>query len=272
MNNILEDIKKRLNIEFTKEDIHEFSEGKTEAKVFSIKDKYLIKCSNEYDLNVYEEFLKDSSSYFQKLYYVNYDLGYACLSFLPGKRFDNSLELNYLIDTFYDITSNYRKIDYEGFGYLNDDHKTWPEFLTSEVDYSNSIVFDDTLDDSVVREAIEVISKYEVKPYLTHGDFGTHNFIINDKKLYVIDPMGVVGDPLYDFYFAIFSDIDIYTKVDLKEILKYYDRPLEYKKAMIVVQFYIRLCRTYKYEIEDYPTYKEYFETIKKLFRNNLDN
>lgn len=65
--------------------------------------------------------------------------------------------------------------------------------------------------------------------------------------------MGVVGELLYDFYFAIFSDIDIYTKVDLNEILEFFD--IEYKRAMMVVQFYIRLCRTYKYAREDYPTY-----------------
>lgn len=77
--------------------------------------------------------------------------------------------------------------------------------------------------------------------------------------------MGVVGDLLYDFYFAIFSDTDIYTKVDLNEILKFFDRDIEFKRAMMVVQFYIRLCRTYKYAREDYPTYIEYFEIIKNI-------
>ena len=272
MNNILEDIKKRLNINFTEEDIHEFKEGKTEAKVFSIKDKYLIKCSNEYDMNVFEAFLsKEDSKYFQKLYYVNKKLGYACLSFLPGRKFDEMKDIDYYINTIYDITSNYKKIDYEGFGYFNDDHKTWSEFLSSEIDYSNSITVTEHLDDSLVREAIDVISKYKVEPFLMHGDFGTHNFIINDDKLYVIDPMGVVGDPLYDFYFAIFSNVDIYTKIDLNKLLEYFNRDIEYKKAMMVVQFYIRLCRTYKYAREDYPTYVEYFEIIKKIFKNNLD-
>jgi len=269
MNNILEDIKKKLNIEFREEDIHEFTEGKSEAKVFSICDKYLIKCSNEYDLNVYEAFLaNEENKFFQKLYYVNHELGYACLSFLPGKKYDNSLDTDYYINTVYDITSNYKKIDYEGFGYFNDDHKTWEEFLLSELDYSNSIVKDEELDDSVVRDAIKIISKYKAEPFLLHGDFGIHNFIINDNKLYVIDPMGVVGDPLYDFYFAIFSDVDIYTKVDLNELLKFFEKDSEYKRAMMVVQFYIRLCRTYKYAKEDYPTYIEYFETIKKLIDN----
>ena len=266
MKNILEDIKEKLNIEFTNEDIHEFSEGKSEAKVFSICDKYLIKCSNEYDLNVIETFLsKEENKYFQKLYYVNHELGYACISFLPGKKYDGSLDLDYYINTVYDITTNYKKIDYEGFGYLNDDHKTWPEFLTSEIDYSNSITVGENLDDSAVREAINIISEYTIEPFLMHGDFGTHNFIINDNKLYVIDPMGIVGDPLYDFYFACFSDPDIYTKLDLSELLKFYDRDIRYKKAMMIVQFYIRLCRTYKYAREDYPTYIEYFEIIKKF-------
>jgi hypothetical protein len=267
MNNILEDIKKKLNIEFTNEDIHEFKEGKSEAKVFSICDKYLIKCSNEYDLNVIETFLsKEDNKYFQKLYYVNHELGYACLSFLPGKKYDNSLDIDYYINTVYDITSNYKKIDYEGFGYFNDDHKTWEEFLLSELDYSNSIVKNEELDDSVVRDAIKIISKYKVEPFLLHGDFGIHNFIINDNKLYVIDPMGVVGDPLYDFYFAIFSDISIFNSIKLDDILRYFDRNIKYKRELAYITFIIRLCRTYKYNKDDYNVYIKYLENNEDTF------
>ena len=37
MNNILEDIKKKLNIDFTEEDIHEFKEGKQKLKYLVLK-------------------------------------------------------------------------------------------------------------------------------------------------------------------------------------------------------------------------------------------
>ena len=263
MNEIYEDIKLRLNIDFNEDDIHVFTDGKTDAFVFSIKDTYLIKSSTKQELDVFKAFFSNNKSkYFQKLYYINYDLSYVCLSFLKGSKFNEVLDINYLINAFYEITSNYKKIDYEEFGYLYDDHKSWSDFLKDEVDYSKTMIEGENINTKPVYDAIETISKYEIDKYLIHGDFGTHNFITNNNELFVIDPMGVVGDPIYDFYFAIMSDSDIYTKVDFKDLLKYFDRPIEYKKAMMIVSFFIRLCRTYKYDIEYYPIYVEYFNKI----------
>lgn len=268
MNRILEDVKNRLKIEFNESDIHVFTEGKTEAQVFSIKDEYLIKVCTEYELNVYNEFFsRYKSEYFQKMNYINYDLSYVCLSFLKGHKFDDDLEINYFIKSVYEITSNYKEIDYEGFGYIFDDHKSWYEFLKDEVDYSkNMLSEDDPIDLSCVNKALEVVTKYDIKPYLIHGDFGAHNFIVNDSKMYVIDPMGVIGDPIYDFYFAIFSEPVFYLNIKIEDILTYFDKDIEYKKAIMTIMFFIRLCRTYKYVIEDYETYCNYYnDVITKL-------
>ena len=143
MHNIIEDIKKRLKIDIQEEDIHSFSEGSTEAKVFSIKDKYLVKCSTRKELNVYFEFLaRYQSEYFQKLYFINYELGYICLSFIKGDKYKNNLDINYLINSLYDITSNYEPIGYKGFGYLFEDHKPWLSFLADEVIYSKEMLED----------------------------------------------------------------------------------------------------------------------------------
>ena len=265
MNEIYNDIKLRLNIDFNEDDIHVFDEGKTDAYVFSIKDEYLIKSSTKQELDVFKEFFSDNKSdYFQKLYYINYELSYVCLSFLKGNKFNEVNDVDYLINTFYEITSNYKPFNYEGFGYLYDDHKRWSEFLRDEVDYSTKMIEGEPIDINPVYKAIKVIDKYNIDQYLIHGDFGTHNFIMNENKLYVIDPMGVVGDPLYDFYFAIFSDSDIYTKVDFNDLLKYFDKSIEYKMNLMIILFYIRLCRTYKYDKPTYPIYVEYFNKLTK--------
>ena len=117
MNNIdvvQNDIEKQLNIMINEQDIHYFNEGKSEAVVFSIKNKYLIKVCSKIELDVYNEFLtKYKSEYFQKIYYINYDLSYICLSFTEGTKYNNDLDNKYIIDSLYDITSNYKTIDYE---------------------------------------------------------------------------------------------------------------------------------------------------------------
>ena len=97
---------------------------------------------------------------------------------------------------------------------------------------------------------------------MLHGDFGCHNFIVNDDKLYVIDPMGLVGDPIYDFYFSIFSDSSIFTKIEFYQLFEYFDRDVEYKKSMIIITFFIRLCRAYKYDRENFMVYVEYFNKL----------
>ena len=94
---------------------------------------------------------------------------------------------------------------YNGYGYLFEDNKTWDEFLLDEALNSYKEMPEINIDK--IYKALEIIKKYNVDKYLIHGDFGTHNFIMQDNKIKVIDPMCVVGDKLYDFYFAIFSNV-----------------------------------------------------------------
>ena len=80
MKKIIKDIELRLNIDIDENDIHIFNEGKTDALVFSIKDKYLIKKTTKEELDIIRLFLLDNKSdYFQKLFYINYELSYECL-------------------------------------------------------------------------------------------------------------------------------------------------------------------------------------------------
>ena len=267
MNEILKDFELKMNIKVADEDIKTYSNGATDAIVFSINDEYLIKKTTKLELDVYKEFFsKYKSSRYQKLYYINYDLGYACLSFIKGDRYDNSINSNELVEILYDTTSNYQQIDYDGYGYLFEDHKTWFEFLKDEIDYSLNMLEKDNMQEDNLQKCYDVISKNSVDNYLLHGDFGNHNFIINDDGLFYIDPMGLVGDPIYDFYFAIFSNINIFKELKLADLLNYFDRDIKYKKAIMYIAFIIRMCRTYKYDRENYDFYLEYLNSNKDVF------
>ena len=270
MNEILKNFELKMNIKVADEDIKTYSNGATDAIVFSINDEYLIKKTTKLELDVYKEFFsKYKSSRYQKLYYINYDLGYACLSFIKGDRYDNSINSNELVEILYDTTSNYQHIDYDGYGYLFENHKTWREFLKDEVDYSLNMLDSYNINQDDINNCLDVISNSSVDKCLLHGDFGTHNFIVNGSDIFYIDPMGLVGDPIYDFYFAIFSDINIFKELKIADLLNYFDRDIKYKKAIMYITYLIRMCRAYKYDKDNYHIYLDYLKKNKEFILNN---
>ena len=119
------------------------------------------------------------------------------------------------------------------------------------------------IDYSILFDSYKVIEKNICPKYLIHGDFGTHNFIINNNIIHAIDPIPLVGDYLYDFYFSIFTDSNIFKNLTIDYILSFYeDRIFEYKKALMIICFFIRLRRAYKYSPEEIPFYKEFLEAL----------
>lgn len=261
---IIRDIEKNLNIEFDKSNINYFNDGATESIVFAINNKYLIKIVDDLTYKVQLEFLNNyNDDYFQKLLYSNNELSYLCYEYIDGNKIYklNKLDINDIINQIYGITYNYKKYEYDGYGYLFDDYnKSWHQFLFDEVYYSRQEI--ENVSMNKVEIALDMIKKYEIEKYLIHGDFGVHNFLINNNKIKVIDPMGVIGDHLYDFYFAIFSDSLIFTNTELDYILSFYNNDLEYKKALLTIVVYIRMSRAHKYDINNFDKYLELYNKI----------
>ena len=256
------DIEQKLKIDLLEKDIHYFTEGATESIVFSIKNKYLIKTFDEESFKVQVEFLnKYHNDFFQKIIYTNEDLLYICFEFVEGNKYKKDLiSVDKALEDIYAITSSYELYDYDGYGYLFSDYgKTWKDFLNDEVMYSKKEI--ENVQITKVLKALDVVNKYKVDKYLIHGDFGTHNFLINNG-IKVIDPMGVVGDYLYDFYFAILSNVDIFMNLDIDKILSYFDRDLEYKKALFLIVLYIRMSRAFKYDRDNYGKYLELYNNL----------
>lgn len=134
------------------------------------------------------------------------------------------------------------------------------EFLKDEVEYSNNKMKDANINLDKVNNALEIIKDYKSPKYLIHGDFGVHNFIVNNNHIHVIDPMPVIGDYLFDFYFSLYSDTDLFTKLDIKDILKYFDRDTRIKNALLTIVFFIRMSRAYVYDKQFFSTYTKYYE------------
>jgi hypothetical protein len=84
--------------------------------------------------------------------------------------------------------------------------------------------------------------------------------LLQNGKIRVIDPMPVVGDRLYYFYFAILSDADIFEDLSEDYFLGFFDGyELSYKKALLTVALYVRMSRAAKYDKKNLGKYKRLY-------------
>ncbi len=263
---IIEDLSKNLKIDIKNSQIHFFGDGATDSVVFSIDNKYLIKTVDINTLNIQVEFLqfyKDIPN-MKKVLFYNDKLKYICFKYIDGERFGEKSKQNSnnIVEKIFGIVSQYKPYQYEEYGYLWEDHKTWNEFLESEVLYSMEAIEKLKIPKDKVNSALENIKDFDVPQYLIHGDFGTHNFLIKDKEIMIIDPMPVIGDYLYDFYYAVFSNINIFHELELDYILSFFERDEQYKKDLLIIVLYIRMCRCYIYNRQDFEIYLKLYNAI----------
>ena len=98
-----------------------------------------------------------------------------------------------------------------------------------------------------------MICKYEFYKKLMHGDFGIHNMLFLDNELTgIIDPQPLIGDPLYDFIFFIFSASKISLLININDIYNLIpNEPKEKINAMITIILFGRIARCIKYNLKD---------------------
>lgn len=254
---LLKDLESNLNIKIA--DLKTLKEDN--GLVLLVNDKYILKALNdkEYDIvnqfELYYKFVKG----FRKAIYKSDEYKYLVYDYIEADRFVDYNKMR-IFNQIYDLVREERKIESSSYGYLDNPKPTWYDFLKEEVDYSKALLDSSiNIDTKIVDKALKTAKKEKIEPYLIHGDLGVHNFIVRDKLINVIDPMGVIGDYLYDFYFALLSDYSITDDLDLEFVLSYFDRKEKYKKALFVIVYYIRMCRAYKYNKADYERFlKDY--------------
>lgn len=261
INDIINDIENKLNIKVDKKNIEYYTDGTTESIVFNINKKYLVKTTDKLTLKTQIEFLnKYKDNYFQNIIAFNEQLKYICFDYIDGikvKNFD-IYDKKYLINQIYDITNNYLSYEYDGYGYLFKDYnKSWYQFLYDEVMYSSTPIKE--IDIHIVLKSLNIIKEYNVDKYLIHGDFGVHNFLLKNNKIKVIDPMGVIGDKLYDFYFACLSSYSLFKNIELTHFLEYYNYNSPYKKALFIIVFYIRMSRAKVHSLDSFNDYLDIY-------------
>jgi len=259
---IVHDIERKLDARLHDLPAVFYSDGATDATVFSLGGKYLVKATDLRTIQTQREFLERvPEGAFQKLLCWNEGLGYECFEFIDGEHYDKSkIGPKEAILQIKSIVESYPEYEYEKYGFLGDEKPTWREFLLDEIEYAARTIPE--ISQARVMAALDAIGNCAPKKYLMHGDFGTHNFLLQDGRIRVIDPMPVVGDRLYDFYFAILSDTDIFEDLSEDYFLGFFDGyEMEYKKALLTIALYVRMSRAAKY---DKVNLEKYIKLYKK--------
>ncbi|MBM6648379.1 MULTISPECIES: phosphotransferase [Bacillus] len=240
--------------------------GGTTSTVYLLDGRYVVKSNESEVIREEANFLSfyEGNTLFSKLLYMEPLNRYIVYSFFEGstscehgyKRITLSTLVKEGINK-YEIVS-----DIDGWGWKESPVQSWNEFLTTNVieAYEN---LKPHISDEEYRTVLKLTNSPNRgtginKPFLLHGDLGFHNFIFQKNKLTgVIDPLPVLGDPIYDLIYAFCSTPEDLTKEAICYAMK---QCVFHKKERdlyeeIVIGLYLRIdtcLRHHPKDLEDY--------------------
>ncbi|UNK35683.1 aminoglycoside phosphotransferase family protein [Bacillus sp. N5-665] len=237
--------------------------GGTTSTVYLLDEKYVVKLNEPDVIREEANFLSfyEGNTLFSKLLYKEPFQTYFVYSFLEG---NTSCEQGYKRSTLRtlvkEVINKYKIVpEADGWGWKESPVQSWNEFLTGNVKtaYENVKRY---ISEEEYRKVLKLANRDAGvnQPFLLHGDFGFHNFIFQENELYgVIDPLPVLGDPIYDLIYAFCSTPEDLTKETIDYVMK---QCVFHKKERdlyeeIVIGLYLRIdtcLRHHPKDLEDY--------------------
>lgn len=106
-------------------------------------------------------------------------------------------------------------------------------------------------------------------PYFAHGDFHHDNILLSNGGEYIIDPKGVIGDPVFDvprFILNEFGD-EITTELlkKINDIICTLEVKLHIPKDILKQCLYVETAMGNCWSLEDGSTPEEYTSLIKNV-------
>ncbi|HDR7517750.1 phosphotransferase [Bacillus mobilis] len=237
--------------------------GGTTSTVYLLDEKYVVKLNEAEVIREEANFLSfyKGNTLFSKLLYKEPLHTYIVYSFLEGRT---SCERGYkrsaLRTLVKEVINKYKIVpEADGWGWKENPVQSWNEFLTTNVmeAYENVKHY---ISEEEYRKVLKLVNRDAGvnQPFLLHGDFGFHNFIFRETRLHgVIDPLPILGDPLYDLVYAFCSTPEDITKETIDYVMK---QCVFHKKEQdlyeeIVIGLYLRIdtcLRHHPKDLEDY--------------------
>lgn len=250
---------------------HYFYDG-TDSKVLLLNDSYLIKQNKKKNLKAEVEFLrKTRHEKLQKILYIDKSYEFVVYKFIPGETMKKVEDVPDTLKNIVSIVSCYSDCFKKGYGFLYNTVDSWSTFLENQVASSSPTVKEYISENALVSMAVSNLKNYPFEKKLLHGDFGTHNFIKQNKKLVgVIDPLPIIGDPLYDILFAVTSNAELLKQLPLSSLYEFISEPKEKIQHLLLIILYIRISRCLKYHPNDILFYLKYWNQLKQNYIETL--
>lgn len=276
MNNLLNSLKDLRRIKLIDE-INEVKliSKKTNGKVYLVNSKYVLKIANKRLLKIENIFLDYYKKFekCEKVIYYKEDNEYALYKFINGHELNNfDKEECYYINDILNIINNYKEIHIDGYGNLLNLKEDWITFLKDEIKAKEYEMKNEELKKKIVKESIDILKKYKFEKKFLHGDLGFYNIIYENNILTgIIDPRPIVGDPIYDYIYCMFSNVNFIKKANISKIIKLSKEPIEKIKALMYIVLYIRIAIEKKHKnIDRVKEYENIWNRIKEEEIGNL--
>ncbi|KAA0786521.1 MULTISPECIES: phosphotransferase family protein [Bacillus] len=237
--------------------------GGTTSTVYLLDEKYVVKLNEAEVIREEANFLSfyEGNTLFSKLLYKEPLHTYFVYSFLEGNTScEQGFKRSTLRTLVKEVINKYKMVpEAEGWGWKESPVQTWNEFLTTNVmeAYENVRRYISEEDYRIVLKLANRDAGVN-QPFLLHGDFGFHNFIFRENRLHgVIDPLPVLGDPLYDLIYAFCSTPEDITKETIDYVMKQcvFHKTERDLYEEIVIGLYLRIdtcVRHHPKDLEDY--------------------
>ncbi len=244
--------------------------GGTESILFLVDQQFVVKANPE-RIKLEAEFFtyyKDIEL-FPNILYLDPAYQFMVYTFLSGSTEYKKGSKQQLLTTLVKKVINHYQPQSETkqWGWVDEPSPTGTDFFIQKVRDSRNIINlhlteeDHQLASTLAEDHVEYIEQ----PYLLHGDCGVHNFIMNEGQLCgVIDPIPVLGHPLYDLIYAYCSSPDeltkktIYTTAAKLMIGEMFTT--EYLNKQVVLGLYSRIATCLIHHPHDLETYLKAWE------------
>ncbi|CKF52422.1 phosphotransferase family enzyme [Bacillus sp. AG1163] len=237
--------------------------GGTTSTVYLLDGKYVVKLNEAEVIREEAHFLSfyEGNTLFSKLLYKEPFHAYIVYSFLEGSTScEQGHKRSTLRTLVKEVINKYEIVsDVDVWGRKESPVQSWNEFLTTNVVEAHKNVRP-YMSDEEYRKVLKLANRDAGinQPFLLHGDLGFHNFIFQGNMLHgVIDPLPVLGDPIYDLIYAFCSTPEDVTKETIDYAMK---QCVFHKKERdlyeeIVIGLYLRIdtcLRHHPKDLEDY--------------------
>lgn len=240
--------------------------GGTTSTVYLLDEEYVVKLNEAEVIREEANFLSfyEGNKLFSKFLYKEPFHTYIVYSFLEGSTScEQGHKRSTLRTLVKEVINKYEIVsDLDVWGWKESPVQSWHEFLTTNVMEAHENV-KRYISEEEYRTVLKLANSPSRgtginQPFLLHGDLGFHNFIFQGNELHgVIDPLPVLGDPIYDLIYAFCSTTEDVTKETIHYAMK---QCVFHKKESdlyeeIVIGLYLRIdtcLRHHPKDLEDY--------------------